>query len=68
MQESQKEEAGCNFSTVLMIMISHLNFDNWQNWPLYSKIAEIKALFNNITQVDFKWVFFYNFFYADFPS
>lgn len=67
MQESQKEEAGCNFSTVLMIMISHLNFDNWQNWPLYSKIAEIKALLNNITQVDFKWVFFYNFFYADFP-
>lgn len=40
-----------------MIMISHLNFDNWQNWPLYSKIAEIKALFNNITQVDFNGFF-----------
>lgn len=68
MQESQKEEAGCNFPTVLMIMISHLNFDNWQNWPLYSKIAEIKALFNNITQVDFKWVFFTIFFMLIFLS
>lgn len=68
MQESQKEEAGFNFSTVLMIMISHLNFDNWQNWPLYSKIAEIKALFNNITQVDFKWVFFTIFFMLIFLS
>lgn len=49
-------------------MISHLNFDNWQNWPLYSKIAEIKALFNNITQFDFKWVFFTIFFMLIFLS